>query len=137
MLASTGMNQEQTGTVTQVLFNLMNMFSTQIAPPGPSTAAPSTQPPDHGPVLVADDKEPELHAENEPLPMEGDFDLTDGSTDTEAEAKAANANEPHTKIRKKTSRRARDAEHGKGGQGKGSATDIIKVADKVKGKKKN
>ena len=77
------------------------------------------------------EEETELHE------VGADKDLTDGSTDSEAEAKAATANEPHTKIKKKTSRKEREAKAGKGSQGKGGATDIIKVADQVKAKRKN
>ena len=135
MLANSGINPAQTEPVTQILMNILNMMSTRIDAPNPTAAAPSTQPPNHGPVLIAGDKKPD--AEIELQTAEGDMEFTEGSTDTEAEAKAATANEPHSKIKKKTSRKDRDAKIGKGGPGKGGAKDIIKVADKEKGKKKN
>ena len=133
MLANSGINPTDTETVAQILMNILNTVATKIEAPEPSAAAPSTQPLNQGPVLIADDKKTD--AEIKQQTVEGDMDFTEGSTDTEAEAKAATANEPPSKTRKKISKKDRDAKLGKG-PGKGSAKDIIKPADKDKGKKK-
>ena len=128
-----GMNAEQTASTSQVLFNLLNMLATQVAsptPPNPTAAAPCSQPPVKGPVVVVVDKTEDKEGVSDPKPMDADGDLTDGSTDSEAEAKAATANQPWTKIKKKKSR------GGKGSQGKGGPADTIKATENGKLKNK-
>ena len=133
MFASSGVNPTETEPMTQILFNILNVLGTTIEVPAPSAAVPSTQPMTQGPVLIADDKQPDAEAKQQTV--EADMEFTDGSTDSEAAADAAIANQPHTKTKKKVSKKDRDTKIGKGGPGKGSATDIIKPADKDKVKK--
>ena len=133
MLASGGVNPGETEHMTQILVNMLNLLDTTFVAPPPAAAAPSTQPMSQEPVIIADDKKPDVEAKRQTEEMELEF--TDGSTDSEAEAEAATANVTHTKTKKRVSKKDRDVKNGKGGPGKGSTKDLVKSADKDKAKK--
>ena len=129
-LTQMGMNAEQSAETTTMVLNVLNMLATQIAPStqtSPAAAASRPQPPDIVPVNVVnveDDKAEEARGE--------DVEFTDGSTDTAAEAVAATENKPYTKIKKRMSKKDRDAKNGKGAQGKGDSKNTDKDKGKVK-----
>ena len=61
------------------------------------------------------------------------MELTEGSTDSAAEAEAATQNLPYTKIKKKMTKKDRDAKSGKSApQGKGDSKNTDKDKSKVK-----
>ena len=134
-LAQMGMNEEQSVQTSQMVFKFLNMLALQIAPPTQTTpvaAAPCPQQTvavKESVVVQVDDERPEEQREE-------DVEFTDGSTDTAAETAAANDNTPYSKIKKKLTKKDRDAKNGKGGPGKGNSNDLVKSADKDKVKKK-
>ena len=129
-LANGGIHPEQTQHVTGLVLNLLNMLSTRFDAPPPAATAPSTQSLSQEPVVIPDEQKPDTEEAEE-------MEFTEGSTDSGAEAAAATANLPHTKIKKKVSKKDRGAKAGgKGSQSKGGASEIIKAADHVKTKKK-
>ena len=88
---------------------LLNMLGTTIEAPPQAATAPSTQALSQDPVVIVD--EPRQDATME------EVEYTDGSTDSQAEAAAATANSLPTKIKKRISKKDRDAKSGKGGAG--------------------
>ena len=127
-----GMNEEQSVQTSQMVFKILNMLALQIAPPTQTTpVAAASCPQQTGAVkesvlVHVDDERPEEQREE-------DVEFTDGSTDTAAETAAANDNKPYTKIKKKLTKKDRDAKNSKTApQGKGGSKNADKDQSRVK-----